>query len=316
MHLRPHWPEGPESPFRGKSSQSCSAVVALSSILRVPEGSLRKFAFVVIILISPAFAQTPRTQSIKFFSQALQQEMPYVVFLPASYDKTNLRYPVLYLLNGLTGHAASWDLRSNIQKYAEPYELIVVAVEGGNSWYVNSATNPKDKYEEYFLSDVIKDVRTKFRINDGEYARAVAGMSAGGYAAVNLALRNPRVFAFAGVLSGAVSITRDAELEKELKEFKIADIFGPPGSKSRNDNDVFLQAEKADPATTTYIWMACGTEDETIVSNHAFADLLRKRHIAYEMHEWRGEHEWTFWTQALPDMLRAVNRRFAQLMRE
>jgi S-formylglutathione hydrolase FrmB len=287
--------------------------LALSSPF--PGGILRKLAIILILLTGFAIAQTPRTQTIKFFSQALQQEMPYVVFLPASYDKTNIRYPVLYLLHGLTGHASSWDLRSGIQKYAEPYDVIIVAVEGGNSWYVNSATNLKEKYEDYFLGDVIKDVRSKFRINDGEYARAVAGISAGGYAAINLALKNPRVFAFAGSLSGAISAARDPELEKELKDFKLGEIFGPAGSKTRQENDPFLLAEKAQ-SPTTYIWMACGTEDDTIISNHAFADLLRRKHIPYEMHEWPGEHEWTFWTQALPDMLRAVNRRFLQLSRE
>lgn len=270
---------------------------------------------IFLLLSASSFAQTPRTQTIKFYSQVLQQEMPYVAFLPASYDKTNIRYPVLYLLHGLTGHASSWDLRSGIQKYAEPYDIIIVAIEGGNSWYINSATNPKEKYEDYFFSDVIKDVRSRFRINDGEYARAIAGISAGGYAAINLALKNPRVFAFAGSLSGAVSAARDAELEKELKDFKLGEIFGPQGSKTRQENDPFLLAEKAEPPVT-YIWMACGTEDDTIISNHAFADLLRKKHIPYEMHEWPGEHEWTFWTQALPEMLRAVNRRFAQLARE
>jgi enterochelin esterase-like enzyme len=37
--------------------------------------------------------------------------------------------------------------------------------------------------------------------------------------------------------------------------------------------------------------------------------LLRKRHIAYEMTEFPGEHEWTFWEAALPQMLRSMARR-------
>jgi S-formylglutathione hydrolase FrmB len=39
-----------------------------------------------------------------------------------------------------------------------------------------------------------------------------------------------------------------------------------------------------------------------------FADLLRQRHIAYEAIEFPGEHEWTFWEAAIPQMLRSLAR--------
>jgi hypothetical protein len=34
--------------------------------------------------------------------------------------------------------------------------------------------------------------------------------------------------------------------------------------------------------------MACGTEDDTLNGQHQFADLLRKRHIAYEAMKFPG----------------------------
>jgi putative tributyrin esterase len=251
---------------------------------------------------------TRRVQDVKFFSKALQREMSYRVVLPKDYFTTEVRYPVLYLLHGLTGHYRSFEAHSNLTRYLERYQLITVSIEGENSWYLNSATNPKEKWEDYFLQDVLGDVQERFRINGGD-ARAIAGISMGGYAAINLALKYPGLFFFAGSLSGSLTAPRDPGFDKAFKSFGFSEIFGPPDGKTRQENDVFLLAEKAAPRRTTFLFMACGTDDDTIIGNHQFADLLRKRHIAYEMVEFPGEHEWTFWEAALPAMLRSLARR-------
>jgi len=274
--------------------------------------------------VKPAASPTPtpavrpaitgiHVQDIKFFSKALQREMSYRVNLPKDYFNTEIRYPVLYLLHGLTGHYRSFEAHSNLARYLEHYQLIAVSIEGENSWYLNSDTNPKEKWEDYLLQDVIGDVQERFRVNGGD-ARAIAGISAGGYAAINLSLKYPGLFFFAGSLSGAVTAPRDPEFDKAFKSFGFPEIFGPQGSKTRKENDVFLLAEKADPRRTTFIFMACGTDDDTITGNHKFADLLREKHIAYEMLEFPGEHEWSFWEAALPAMLRSLARRMPDVV--
>ena len=47
-----------------------------------------------------------------FHSRALQREMPYRVLLPAGYDTSARRYPVLYLLHGLDGRYTDWTERT------------------------------------------------------------------------------------------------------------------------------------------------------------------------------------------------------------
>src|SRR6476620_1909496 len=134
----------------------------------------------------PAASATPaaqpennkRVQDVKFFSKALQRAMQYRVVLPKDYFSTENRYPVLYMLHGLTGHYRSFEAHSNLTRYLDRYQLIAVSIEGENSWYVNSDTNPKEKWEDYFLKDVISDAQERFRINGGD-ARAIAGISSG-----------------------------------------------------------------------------------------------------------------------------------------
>ena len=54
--------------------------------------------------------------------------------------------------------------------------------------------------------------------------------------------------------------------------------------------------------------------DDDIDSMHKFSDLLRKKHIAYEMVEAPGEHEWTYWEFAIPQMLRSLARRMPDVV--
>jgi len=262
---------------------------------------------------SPTPAQpesTRRVQDVKFFSKTLQREMQYRVVLPKDYFTTEVRYPVLYLVHGYTGHYRSFEAHSNLTRDLDRYQLIVVSIEAENSWLINSATNPKEKWEDYFLHDVISDAQDRFRINGGD-ARAIAGISSGGYAAINLAFKYPGLFFFAGSLSGSLNAPRNPEYDKFPG---FAEVFGPPGSKTHTENDPFQAAEKAEPQHTSFIFMACGTEDDTLNSQHQFADLLRKRHIAYEAVEFPGEHEWTFWEAALPQMLRSLARRMPDVV--
>ena len=59
--------------------------------------------FVVAALAAaPALGRDLRT--VEFFSPAVDRTMKYNVLLPDDYETSTARYPVLYLLHGLTQH--------------------------------------------------------------------------------------------------------------------------------------------------------------------------------------------------------------------
>jgi putative tributyrin esterase len=283
----------------------CAVLLCSSAQLRSQMRSASPSTAVPAASPAPQPESNKRVQDVKFFSKTLQREMSYRVNLPKEYFSTEIRYPVLYLVHGYTGHYRSFEAHSNLTRYLDRYQLIAVSIEAENSWLINSSTNPKEKWEDYFLRDVISDAQDRFRINGGD-ARAIAGISSGGYAAINLALKYPGLFFFAGSLSGPLDATRNPQFDKFPG---FAEVFGPAGSKTHTENDPFAMAEKAEPQHTSFIFMTCGTEDDDIESMHKFGDLLRKRHIAYEAVEFPGEHEWTFWESAIPVMLRSLARR-------
>ena len=55
------------------------------------------------------------------------------------------RFPVLYLLHGLTGDDKDWTTRTNVADYTRRLPLIVVMPDGENSWYTNSAGDPASR---------------------------------------------------------------------------------------------------------------------------------------------------------------------------
>jgi putative tributyrin esterase len=242
-----------------------------------------------------------------FRSSSLQRDMRYRLLLPHNYDKGG-RFPVLYLLHGLYGDYQNWDTRTGLENYASDRHLVIVMPDTGDSWYANSATIPADKFEDYIVKDLIAEIDEKYRTIRERHARAIAGLSMGGYGALKFALRYPELFAFAGSLSGALNAAQDLDTIRPEFRSKLLEVFGNEGSSTRAENDVFRLLDKPNHRTYPYLYLACGTADSFLDVNRAFAQQLSSRRIVYEYHETPGGHTWEYWDGALPQLLQAVER--------
>jgi putative tributyrin esterase len=247
-----------------------------------------------------------RRQDGSFHSAALDREMKYRILLPCTYQAGSGRFPVLYLLHGLYGDYLNWDTRTNLERYASKYELIVVMPDANDSWYTNSATEPKDKFEDYIAKDLVTEIDTRFRTVRSRHARAIAGLSMGGYGALKIALRYHNDFAFAGSLSGALNAPQDLGDKRADFRVQLLKIFGPPGSAVRADNNLFSLLQSANQKDLPYFYLACGSADDLLPVNRDFAARLSSRAAAYEYHETVGGHAWDYWDRSVQDLLRAA----------
>ena len=143
-------------------------------------------------------------QELKLDSKLMKREMPYRVILPVGYEvNTSEKFPVIYLLHGLTGHFNNWTDKSKIVEYAKNYNYIIVTPEGDNGWYSDSATVENDKYESYIIQELIPEIEKKFRAQTNRESRAIAGLSMGGYGAMKFGLKYPEKFRSRSVRSAA-----------------------------------------------------------------------------------------------------------------
>ena len=161
----------------------------------------RELAFLFLASPIVMFAQprpATRLETVQLQSKLAGTTLPYNVILPVDYEASpTTRYPVLYLLHGLTGHYTDWVAKTNVANYAAHLPLIIVMPEGNNGWYTDSASVPTDKYESYILQELIPDVQRRYHTIEDRSGRAIAGLSMGGYGAIKFGLKSPGMFIFA-----------------------------------------------------------------------------------------------------------------------
>jgi S-formylglutathione hydrolase FrmB len=250
----------------------------------------------------------PTVRDETFTSESLGRQMKYRVVLPAGYEASVRRYPVLYLLHGLTGSFVDWESKTDLADHLRGYRLIVVMPDAGDSWYTNSAGTPADKFEDYIARDLVREVDGRFRSMATRHGRAIAGLSMGGYGSLKFGLKYPGTYAFAGSFSGALGVMRRAPAAGKPSPWQegAEKIYGPPGSQTRADNDIVALADKAEPSRMPYFYLDCGTEDGLLASNREFVAALQQRKIAYEYRELPGAHTWSYWDRQFPQMLRVL----------
>lgn len=269
-----------------------------------------------------AQAQPARFETVRFESRLVGKALPYNVVLPAGYgrrESRGLRYRVLYLLHGYSGHYDNWVTKTKLTTYAARYDLIVVTPEGNNGWYTDSATAPADKYESHIVRELIPDVERRYRARASREGRAVAGLSMGGYGALKFGLKYPEMFALAASMSGAVDIASwraGDDLPRGPIGETIRQTFGPPGGAVMAENDLFRLVREM-PAgrvkTLPFLYLDCGTEDalRLLPRNLAFANLLAERKIPHEYRQLPGDHNWAYWDKQVQEVLRLAAAKLA-----
>lgn len=231
--------------------------------------------------------------------------MPYRVVLPASIPVSNT-LPVVYLLHGGGGGYRDWSNYSDVAQFAER-GLILVMPEGESSYYVNAASSPNDRFEDYIVKDLIADVESRFPAASGRNHRAIAGISMGGFGAVILSLKHPDLFAFAAGLSSALDVPSRPFSIKRIGQYRQhASIFGPWGSQTRRDNDPYLLVSMADPAKMPYLFLSCGEQEGLLPANKRFVKLLETRGFRYEFQAGPGGHDWNQWDRRVPSLFQSL----------
>jgi S-formylglutathione hydrolase FrmB len=286
---------------------------------------LLAWAALVVVPPGAALAQALPVKTVEFDSDSVGRKMKYNVVLPARYEMTTDRYPVLYLLHGLTSNYTAWA-RMNVPSYARTYDLIVVMADAGNSWYVNwakSEEGQKNRWEDAIIKDLIGHVDATYRTVARREGRAINGLSMGGFGGLMLGLRHPDLFCSIGSESGALSYAKTAgERLKESREPTRPNrepskdpnpAIGIAGFSSQAERSpkgrIFTSAEEAaahDPFQLVlkvprdqlpHIYIDCGTEDRLIEASQAFAKLLMENKIPFTYAQSPGGHAAPYWAR-------------------
>jgi enterochelin esterase-like enzyme len=146
---------------------------------------------------------------------SLSGKLPALVSLPAGYSSRSTAYPVVYFLHGLP--ASPTDYQTNTFVAAElaaaGRQAIVVAPQGARSDNSDREYLDWDAGENWpqaIAHDLVSCIDARFRTQHSRYGRALIGLSAGGYGAFNIGLRNLDTFAAVESWSGYFAATNPA----------------------------------------------------------------------------------------------------------
>ncbi|PYQ11796.1 MAG: hypothetical protein DMF80_20460 [Acidobacteria bacterium] len=273
-------------------------------------------AAILLFAAAPAAAEV---RSGSFSSTSLRREVAYAAQLPPSYSSGARRYPALYVLHGLFEGPAFWERRGLTaildglwQKGLVP-EMVVVAVDGDNSFFVNG---PAGRWEDMLSRDLVAHVESAYRVTPGRASRALLGVSMGGYAALRLALAHPDLYravaAHSAMLLEKVPTPEEGAGRWHMSAFHR--IFGDPVDAGLwAANDPLALALKADPRAAPALYFDCGTEDRygLFAGNRELHRRLEARGVAHEFGLYPGDHGYEYVRTVLDKSLGFLGRALA-----
>jgi putative tributyrin esterase len=231
---------------------------------------------------------------INFFSNSLQKAAAMYVILPdPSIDPP---YFTLYQLHGLSDDYTIWLRRTSIERYAAGLPLVVVMPDGGRGFYTDAAEGYA--HESHIMKDTLGFIEKYFPVKKSRTHRAIGGLSMGGYGAMKLALKYPKVFGSVAAHSSA--FLRGSDDFSESAEFRR--IFGE--NPSGGANDVFALAERLAGKDIPAIRFDCGKSDFLLEANRKFHKHLARLGITHTYREYPGIHEWDYWDTHYPKALK------------
>jgi enterochelin esterase-like enzyme len=237
------------------------------------------------------------------------------VFLPPGYSRHAADgYPSLYLLHGVPGAALNFIQVGDIgvgedvlvaQHKMRP--MVLVMPQGPSGFFDDSewadGVRPGSDWETWVADDVVRAIDRRFRVSTSPSARGIAGMSEGGYGALNIGIHHPDEFHLIESWSGY------------MKAVDIRSIFGRRTSMLRDNSPALTVRANARQMADNgdYIWFYCGSRDEySLAQNRNFAAELTELHLPHTFTVVQGAtHNWALWRSMADRALLAASAHLA-----
>jgi enterochelin esterase-like enzyme len=237
---------------------------------------------------------SPRAVELTCPAPALDGTLRARAYLPAGYAKSRRRYPVIYFLHGLpTGPQAYTGNGFVAAAIAGGLrQAIVVTPQGARApdsddEYLNQG--PGEDWPATIAVDLPRCVDTRFRTIASRDARALLGLSAGGYGAVNIGLRYLGTFAAVESWSGYFEATDPSGRH-------ILNLGSrPANAAARAPRDAELRAQLVH--RPTFIGFYVGNQDQFLPDNLAYDAALRQQHIRHTFAVYPGGHTDQLWSR-------------------
>src|SRR5262249_4618072 len=189
-------------------------VLALGAFLAI--GSLGAFRYVHNFWLyrgfapphDPAFVKVAGTTQQFYVRTAAPggRRQLVAVYLPPGYGRNpQQRYPVFYLLHGFPGRPAAFlatvklGVDEDVLVTENRMQPVILVMPFGSTGTFNdkewaNGIGAHEAWETFVARDVVRAVDARYRTIPSGSARAIGGLSEGGYGSINIALHHPGEF--------------------------------------------------------------------------------------------------------------------------
>jgi len=247
----------------------------------------------------PAWVKQEGTASRFYLASAALggRRQPVDVYLPPGYAQhPAARYPVMYLLHGVPGRPGGFlatvrmgVVEDELVALGRARPMILVMPFGSTGSFTDkewaNGVRPHEGWETFVARDLVRSIDARYRTIPHGSARVLAGLSEGGYGALNIGLHHPAEFR---VLESWSGYERADDLGAIFGHRKAVLAYNSPA----------LTVARAAPALRrhhVFIWFYSGTDDHFRPQNVAFAAQLERERIPHRYHAVRGGHNWALW---------------------
>lgn len=301
---------------------------------------LRLFTFlcVWISIFSgiPVMGQTAESTTVRaeFDSPTLGRSYRYNILLPAGYDSSDERYPVIYLLHGRGDTGTAWlrihDTFDEMVANGEIPPMIAVLPDMPSSdrasYYVDSQYSgsryPAEAVETAFMNDLIPHIDTTYRTIAAREGRLIGGYSMGAYGALRYTMVYPEWFKGALVLSPAVyyPLPPDGSSTREYGAFGLGEnLFDEAIYQSLNYPALSESLAASGLQVAFFVavgddeWRNPNIEDrlhDIDMEAHMFHNfVVRIPNVRAELRVYDGGHDWDVWRPGFIEGLRFLANR-------
>jgi enterochelin esterase-like enzyme len=258
---------------------------------------------------------------LSMHSDILGMERHYAVYLPPDYESSERSYPVLYLLHGAGDDQTGWVQFGEVLHIADktigegkatPMIIVMPDANTGQRGYFNDLKN-EWRYEDFFFEEFMPYVEKTYRIKPEKRYRAIAGLSMGGGGTFMYALHHPELFSSACPLSASCGPLSPDDMERQMTRRNWTGT--DEEIKAWYEQHSALELVNAMPEDQIHAvrwYIDCGDDDFLYEGNSLVHIAMRKKEIPHEFRTRDGGHTWTYWREALPEVLSFISDAFHQ----
>ena len=220
-------------------------------------------------------------------------------------EKTNVpvKYQTLYLLHGFSCDYTYYLRKTNIERYADEHQIMVVMP----SMYSSAYTDMKYGLEYYtYLSEELLDfVERTFPASAEKENRFVAGMSMGGYGAYKFGLSCPEKFAAVAGIAGSYHAEHRYQGKVSTVSTLCEALYGDPPEITPEVHDIFTLLERLSKSGQKIprLYICCGTEDGMYRNSEDLKKLADQLEVPMVFEQGPGKHDDKYCDMALQRIL-------------